>query len=412
MRVMVILLIVATMVTACGQDVTPQGVISTPIEALPIQNVSQQGQVPPTAVPIDVVQEADAEYILLTNIYERTTASIVNIEGEIPNGDGTTPTLTRGSGFVYDNDGHIITNAHVTKDTDTIRVTFNDGYVTNAHLIGLDSFSDLAVIKVDVPAERLRPLLLGDSRGVKPGQRAIAIGNPFGLNSSMTVGIVSGVGRTLRSAELIDTTIMPGFDNPSIIQIDTPINPGNSGGPLLNSYGVVIGVNTAIRSETGIFQGVGFAVPADTVRRVVPELIETGAVEYPWMGISVMPEDNGFGVAGLAEPLGLPVNRGVLLRGITAGSPAQQAGLRGGQQISDVRGTLVCSGGDIIVAVNDYYIDNMDDLVAYLVLNTRVGDTIRLIIIRNGETFEVPITLESRPTSNTTQTIDCSTTAQ
>lgn len=412
MRMMVILLIVAVIATACGQDATPQGIVSTPIEALPIQNVSQQGQLPPTPVSNEIVQEADAEYLLLTNIYERTTPSIVNIEGEIPNGEGLTPDITRGSGFVYDNDGHIITNAHVTKDTKTIRVTFSDGYVTNGRLVGLDTFSDLAVVKVDVTAERLRPLFLGDSNAVKPGQRAIAIGNPFGLNSSMTVGIVSGVGRTLRSAELIDTTVMPGFDNPSIIQIDTPINPGNSGGPLLNSYGAVIGVNTAIRSDTGVFQGVGFAVPADTVRRVVPEIIEKGQVEYPWMGISVMPEDNGFGVAGLSEPLGLPVNRGVLLRGITVGSPAQEAGLRGGQRISDVRGTLVCSGGDIIVAVNDYYIDNMDDLVSYLVLNTRVGDVIRLIVIRNGDTFEVPLTLQSRPTSNDTTVIDCSTSAE
>ncbi len=408
MRVMVSLLLVLVLV-GCAQDATPQGIVSTPIEALPIQNISQQGDLPPTPVSNEIVQEADAEYLVLTNIYERTTPSIVNIEGEIPNGEGLTPDLTRGSGFVYDGAGHIITNAHVTKDTQTIRVTFHDGYVTNGRLVGLDTFSDLAVIKVETAPERLRPLLLGDSNAVRPGQRAIAIGNPFGLNSSMTVGIVSGVGRTLRSAELIDATVMPGFDNPSIIQIDTPINPGNSGGPLLNSYGAVVGVNTAIRSDTGVFQGVGFAVPADTVRRVVPEIIANGRVEYPWMGISVMPEDNGFGVAGLAEPLGLPVNRGVLLRGVTVGSPAEQAGLRGGQQISDVRGTLVCSGGDIIVAVNDYYVENMDDLVSYLVLNTRVGDVIRLIVIRNGETFEVPLTLLSRPTTNDTQTIDCST---
>jgi len=412
MRVMIVMMIAVFMLVACGQDTPPQGVISTPIEALPIQNVSQQGDAPPTPVSNEIVQEADAEYLLLTNIYERTTPSIVNIEGEIPNGEGITPDITRGSGFVYDNEGHIITNAHVTKDTRAIRVTFNDGYVTSGRLVGLDSFSDLAVIKVETSPDRLNPLFLGDSNAVKVGQRAIAIGNPFGLNSSMTVGIVSGVGRTLRSAELIDATVMPGFDNPSIIQIDTPINPGNSGGPLLNSYGAVIGVNTAIRSDTGVFQGVGFAVPADTVRRVVPEIIETGRVEYPWMGISVMPEDNGFGVAGLSEPLGLPAQRGVLLRGVTAGSPADEAGLRGGRQITDVRGTLVCSGGDIIVAVNDYYIENMDDLVSYLVLNTRVDDTIRLIIIRGGETFEVPLTLRSRPTSNDTQTIDCSTVEQ
>ena len=409
MRVFMALIISSLILASCGQDATPQGVISTPIEALPIQNVSQQSGTVPTPVSVEVIEEADAEYVLLTNIYERTTPSVVNIEGEIPNSDTLTSDLTRGSGFIYDSDGHIITNAHVANNARSIRVTFNDGYVTNARLVGLDTFSDLAVLKVETASERLIPLVLGNSHTVKVGQRAIAIGNPFGLNSSMTVGIVSGVGRTLRSAELIDATVMPGFDNPSIIQIDTPINPGNSGGPLLNSYGVVVGVNTAIRSDSGVFQGVGFAVPADTVRRVVPEIIETGRVEYPWMGISVMPEDNGFGVAGLTEPLGLPVNRGVLLRGITQGSPADLAGLRGGQSITEVRGTLVCSGGDIIVAVNDYYIENMDDLVSYLVLNARPDDTVNLIIIRGNDTFEVPLTLQSRPTTNSARSIDCTT---
>lgn len=409
MRVFVALVISIFFLASCGQDATPQGIISTPVEALPIQNISQQSGIPPTPVSVDVVEEADAEYLLLTNIYERTTPSVVNIESEIPNGDGLTPNITRGSGFIYDSSGHIITNAHVTKGAQTIRVTFNDGYVTTARMVGLDTFSDLAVLKVDTTKERLIPLILGNSYDVKVGQRAIAIGNPFGLNSSMTVGIVSGVGRTLRSAELIDATVMPGFDNPSIIQIDTPINPGNSGGPLLNSYGVVVGVNTAIRSDSGIFQGVGFAVPADTVRRVVPEIIENGRVEYPWMGISVMPEDNGFGVAGLSEPLGLPVNRGVLLRGVTKDSPADEAGLRGGRSITEVRGTLVCSGGDIIIAVNDYYIDTMDHLVSYLILNARPNETVNLIVIRGNDTFEVPMTLRSRPVTNDATTIDCST---
>lgn len=408
MRLIVVIMIALLTLVACSGDATPQGIVSTPIEALPIQNISQQVDQLPTAIPVEIVAEADAEYMLLTNIYERTTPSVVNIESEIPSGDGLSPDLARGSGFIYDDQGHIVTNAHVTKGAQAIRVTFNDGYVTSARLIGLDTFSDLAVLKVETTPERILPLVLGYSDSIKVGQRAIAIGNPFGLNSSMTVGIVSGIGRTLRSAELIDATVMPGFDNPSIIQIDTAINPGNSGGPLLNSFGVVVGVNTAIRSDSGIFQGVGFAVPADTVRRVVPDIIANGRVEYPWMGISVMPEDNGFGVAGLSEPLGLPVNRGVLLRGVTKGSPADLAGLRGGQSISDVRGTLVCSGGDIIVAVNDYYVKNMDDLVSYLILNASPDDTVNLIIIRGDETFEVPMTLQSRPTTNDAVTIDCS----
>lgn len=409
MRNLFIVILLLTALSACSQDAIPLGTVSTPISDLPIQNISQQSSAIPTPVSSDIIEEADAEYLLLTNIYERTTPSIVNIEGEIPNGEGITPDLSRGSGFIYDHDGHIITNAHVVKNTQTIRVTFNDGYVTSARLIGIDTFSDLAIIKVDTSTKDVIPLVLGNSHTVKVGQRAIAIGNPFGLNSSMTVGIISGVGRTLRSAELIDSAVMPGFDNPSIIQIDTPINPGNSGGPLLNSFGVVIGVNTAIRSDNGVFQGVGFAVPADTVRRVVPELIENGKVEYPWLGISVMPEDNGFGVAGLAEPLGLPVNAGVLLRGVTRNSPADRAGLRGGRSITDVRGTLVCSGGDIIVAVNDHYIKTMDDLVSYLILNARPNEEVTLVVIRGNDTFEVPVTLQARPSTSSAETVDCST---
>jgi 2-alkenal reductase len=256
------------------------------------------------------------------------------------------------------------------------------------------------VVKVNVDAERLRPLAMIDSDRVRVGQRAIAIGNPFGLNSSMSVGIISGLGRTLRSAELIDAEAIPGFQNPSIIQTDTPINPGNSGGPLLNSAGEVVAVTTAIRTESGVFQGVGFAVPANTVQRVIPELIAKGRVDYAWMGISVAPEDSGFSVAALAEPLALPVESGVLIRGVTIGSPADRAGLRGGTEIQNIRNTPVCVGGDIVVAVNGFYVQNMDELVAYLVTRTAPGDTVILRVVRDQETFEVPMTLENRPESD------------
>ena len=167
---------------------------------------------------------------------------------------------------------------------------------------------------------------------------------------------------------------MPGFDNPSIIQIDAAINPGSSGGPLLDSQGRVIGLTTAIRSDSGQFQGIGFAVPADTMRRVIPELIERGRVDYSWMGISVMREDGGFGVAGLSRALALPVDRGVLLRGVIEGSPADSAGLRGGHSLVEVRGESVCAGGDLLVAINDHHFADLDELVTYLVQKTRPGD--------------------------------------
>jgi len=349
----------------------------------------------PTALPAAIIDAADAEYLLLTNIYERASPSVVTIESALD--DGAT---RRGSGFVYDRRGHIITNAHLVKDARAITVTLRKAYVLNAQLIGLDSFSDLAVLKVSTSEDRLSPLRIGESATVRVGQRAISIGNPFGQKTSMTAGIVSGLGRTLPSAELIDAGVAPGFDNPSIIQIDGAIHPGNSGGPLLDSKGLVIGITTAMRSDSGQFQGIGFAVPADTMRRVIPDLIAQSRVDYAWMGISVMREDGGFGLAGLSEALNLPVERGVLLRGVSEGSPAHLAGLRGGSAPVEVRGKTVCADGDLIVAINGYYFDDLDALVTYLVQNTRPGDEVELVVIRDKRPLDIPLKLESRPAKN------------
>lgn len=354
----------------------------------------------PTALSDALVAAADAEYLLLTNIYERASPSVVNIEASI-NGE-----TRRGSGFVFDRQGHIITNAHLVKDADAIVVTLRNTYVLNAELIGLDSFSDLALLKVSTAAERLSPLRIGESAPVKVGQRAISIGNPFGLKTSMTTGIVSGLGRTLPSAELIDAGVVSGFGNPSIIQIDAAIHPGNSGGPLLDSSGLVIGITTAMQSDSGRFQGIGFAVPADTMRRVIPDLIAEGRVEYAWMGVSVMPEDGGFGVAGLSEALDLPVERGVLLRGVTEGSPAHVAGLLGGDSPVYVRGELVCAGGDLIVAIDGFYFENLDGLITYLVQNTRPGDEVDLLAIRDRQPLDIRLRLQGRP-ARERPVIDC-----
>lgn len=392
------LLLIAGLFAACQSEnisPPPQAVASTPIESLPL-NVSLQLATP---VPQEIIDSADAEYALLTNIYERLAPSVVNID--VISTVSTTRLLDvgRGSGFVFDLDGHIVTNTHVINGAREIEVTFNNGYITSATVVGADAYSDLAVIKVDTNKERLFPVTLGDSGTVRVGERAIAIGNPFGLASSMTQGIVSGLGRQLPSAELLDTDLIPGFKNPSIIQVDTDINPGNSGGPLLNSRGEVIGVNTAIRTESGTFQGVGFAIPVNTVKRVVPELIANGKVDYAWLGISTLIEEDGFSVAGLAESLNLPVEAGVLVDRVTIGSPADKAGLHGGSRRVVVRGSEICAGGDIIVAVDGTYIDNMDELVAHLVVHTAPGDIINLMIVRGTETFEVPLTLEPRPTN-------------
>ncbi len=401
-RLIVTMLIFILVACSPTQNTVPIGTISTPVADLPI-NFDDAPIIQATALPPAIVQEADAEYLLLSNIYERSTPSIVNVEADLPGGTPQNPNVNRGSGFIYDGVGNIITNAHVVQNSTTIRVTFNDGYVASASLVGLDTYSDIAIIWVDVNASRLMPMtLMADSDLIRVGQRAIAIGNPFGLSSSMALGIISGLGRNLRSAELIDSNAPVGFQNPSIIQTDTPVNPGNSGGPLLNSEGEVMGVTTAIRSESGIFQGVGFAVPANTIRRVVPDLIENGRVSYAWMGISVQPEDNGYSVAGLAEPLNLPVDQGVLLRGVTIGGPADEAGLRGGLRTVQVRGQAVCIGGDIIVAINGEYVATMDELVSYLISNTRPNDRVNLLIVRGAETFQVSVVLRERPTSDGT----------
>jgi S1-C subfamily serine protease len=392
MHLRFVLGLITLLLAACQlQQVSPppQAVASTPIDSL-LVNVAYQV---PTPVPQTVIDAADAEYLLLTNIYERVAPSVINIQvvGGMDVG--------RGSGFVFDTQGHIITNAHVVQGAQSIDVTFNTGYITPAEVVGLDGYSDLAVIRVNVDESRLFPVTFADSDTVRVGERAIAIGNPFGLASSMTLGIVSGLGRQLPSAELVNAGLSS-FRNPSIIQVDTDINPGNSGGPLLNSRGEVIGVNAAIRTDTGYAQGVGFAIPANTIKRVVPELIEKGQVEYSWLGISTRVEDDGFSVAALAEPLNLPVEAGVLVDRITVDSPADKAGLRGGSQSIEVRGASICAGGDIIIAVNGLYIRNMDELVGYLVVNTAPGDVVNLLVVRDNETFELPLTLEARPSTD------------
>ncbi|MCL4256834.1 MAG: trypsin-like peptidase domain-containing protein, partial [Anaerolineae bacterium] len=331
----------------------PNTTNSTPVANL---DLSQAGVIP-TPLPDAIIQEADAEYLLLTNIYDRTVPSVVNIEA-VNQQVGFSDT-GRGSGFIYDRNGHIVTNAHVVNGANQIYITFNDGYVAEAQLVAQDNYSDLAVLKVDTSVNRLIPLELADSDAVRVGQRAIAIGNPWGLQGSMTVGIVSAVGRQLDSAELIDASALPGFQNPRIIQIDATLSPGNSGGPLLNSNGQVIGVNTAIRTTSGNFEGVGFSVPSNTVARVIPELISKGRVDYSWLGISTIASD--FGVAAFADALDLPVQAGVLITGVTPDSPAGRAGLLGGTTIETVRDIPVCVGGDIIVAINGEFVHNMDE---------------------------------------------------
>ena len=255
MRFLILLCLSAQMLVACNfTDLQSDTRDASAVDL----DAARAAVAAPTALPDEILSAADAEYRLLSNIYQRASPSVVNIEALIQAEDGTTSDTRRGSGFVYDQQGHIITNAHLVNAVDSITVTLQSAQVYPAQVLALDNFSDLAVLKVSAEPERLSPLRIGQSATVEVGQRGIVIGNPFGLSSSMTTGVISGLGRTLPSVEFADGGVAPGFDNPSIIQIDAIINPGNSGGPLLDSQGLVIGISTAIRSDNGLFQGIGF----------------------------------------------------------------------------------------------------------------------------------------------------------
>ncbi len=353
----------------------------------------------PTPLPDIILAAAEALQQVMINIYARVDPSVVNIEVvtrlRSNDFDGS------GSGFVLDTEGHIVTNAHVIYDAREIIVTFRDGYQARAQVVGVDDFSDLAVLKVKTDPKRLVPVTLGDSSNLQVGQSVIAIGNPFGLVSSMTTGVISATGRTLNSARMLSPRTRTPFQNPAIIQIDAQINPGNSGGPLLDINGRVIGVNTAIRSETGRFQGIGFAVPVNTLKRVVPQLIEKGRAEYTWLGIeSISPQLGDYGsltVAALAEEFNLPVDYGVIISRVVPGSPADVAGLRGGSRRVTVRGVSILLGGDIIVAIDETPVRTFEEMIAYLVTNTSPGDVVTLTIYRGSRRMQVEVTLEARP---------------
>ena len=344
----------------------------------------------PTSLPEEFFAEIETEDALLINLYQRVNPAVVYIEVSVEQTDTSIP-LATGSGFVMDTEGHIVTNAHVVEEADAVQVTFSDGSVVAAQMLGRDPYSDLAVVKVNVSPDRLVPLELGDSSALQVGQRAVAIGNPFGLEGTMTVGVISALGRTL------PTQVLEGggsFSNPEIIQTDAAINPGNSGGPLLDTRGRVIGINTAIRSETGVNSGIGFAVPVNTVKRIVPVLIEEGAYRYPYLGIT---SDNRFTVAELMDLLELPVDYGVLVAEVTPGAAAARAGLRGGDREVEFMGMTVRAGGDIIVKIDEYELRDFDDLIAYLVREVEVDQRVVLTVIRDGEELEIPVTLGERP---------------
>lgn len=291
-----------------------------------------------------------------------------------------------GSGFIWDDQGYIVTNNHVVANAERIEVIFADDTVRIAELIGTDPNSDLAVIKVDLPPNA-RASKLGDSAGIEVGQLAIALGNPFGQDFTMTSGIVSGVGRLIQG-------LNSGFSIPEVIQTDAPINPGNSGGPLLNREGEVIGINTQILSRTGVNTGVGFAVPINIAKKVVPKLIDGEEYEYAWLGIggsTVTTEVNEFRE--------LPMDtKGALVFSVVEEGPAAEAGLKGRDTSLRPDDEAYPFSGEIVTAINGEPVHGIEDLITYLVAQVKPGDVVTLDVIQDdGTTTQVEVTLGVRP---------------
>ncbi|MBN1138694.1 MAG: trypsin-like peptidase domain-containing protein [Anaerolineae bacterium] len=357
---------------------------------------------PPTAVPLgqkegstpfDERAAANDLEARVIAVYDAASPSVVNITNRSTVYDrffGASPQEGTGSGFVYDVQGHIVTNYHVIEGADEILVTLADGQVYEAEVVGSDPTNDLAVLRIDPSVELPPPLILGDSSQLRVGQFVVAIGNPYGLQRTLTTGVVSALGRVIESPE----------DNEFIgeaIQTDAAINPGNSGGPMLDLSGRVIGISSQIISPSGASAGIGFAVSANTVQRVAPKLITDGYYPHPWLGIE--PLDLSSSTVATLRQYGVEVgsDSGVLVLETAAGGPADQAGVRGGNRYLRMGRYRLPVGGDVIVAVNGKGIEGLQDLTVYLENNTAIGDMVQLSILRDGKELTVQVTLDEQP---------------
>ena len=412
-----IVAVVAMMILTACSGVGLPGINLSPTQ--PASNTPAVSAPTPTS-PL-AAQPAGANDLLaayqgtLENIYNTVSPSVVNIQvvqqvstanadpNQIPGfpffgfpqGQGQQPQQqfqsALGSGFVWDQEGHIVTNNHVVGGADKIEVTFSDGTTVPATLVGADPDSDLAVLKVDVSADKLQPVKMADSKSIQVGQLAIAIGNPFGLEGSMSTGIISALGRSLPA----DETGLQSYTIPDIIQTDAPINPGNSGGILVDAQGQVLGVTSAIESPVRASAGVGFAIPSAIVNTVVPALIKDGKYVHSWLGVSgtsLTPD--------LAKAMNLDVSqRGALVEEVMPDSPAEKAGLQGSNQQTTINGQDVNVGGDVITAIDNQLVLQMGDLIAYLAGSTKVDQKITLTILRAGKQQNVDVTLAARPSA-------------
>ena len=319
-------------------------------------------------------------------VYEKVADGVVNVTSTAVQMDfflNAFPAQGSGSGSIIDTKGHILTNHHVVANAQKLEVTLADGSKWPAKLIGSDPDSDLAVIKIEAPREKLKVVSMGDSKNLRIGQKVLAIGNPFGLQRTLTTGIISSLGRTIRSE--VGTMIE------DVIQTDAAINPGNSGGPLLNSDGEIVGINSAILSPSGGNVGIGFAIPVNTAKRIIPELISKGYVTYPWIGAtiqSLIPE--------MAKNLKLKIERGAMISEVVKGGPADKAGLKGGNQKIQVGNMILLAGGDIVVKADQHDVKTNDELIHYI-RERKPGDTIILKVLRKDSFIDVKVTLGERP---------------
>ena len=361
-----------------SEDVDAQEIVQTVLTQVESELAQQRETLPAVFAEAPAAAadgEAEGLQGTLTRLYQTVNPSVVYI---------IVSSSSSGSGFVYSPDGYIVTNNHVVAAGRDYEVVFATGERQRATLVGADADSDLAVIKVDALPDGVEPLPLAGAEEVQVGQFAVAIGNPFGEQGSMSLGIISGLGRSLRSQR--ETTAGSTYSLPQVIQTDAPINPGNSGGPLLNLEGKVIGVNAAIASTTGTNSGVGFSIPVAAVKRVVPSLIEDGEYVYPYVGASFDDEIS----LGEQAIYGVSQTQGAYVVGVTPGSPADEAGL----VAADPR---TGEGGDLVVDIDGRAISDFSDLNSYLVFHTRVGQTIQITVLRDGGRVALPLTLGARP---------------
>ena len=371
------ILFIALVSLACGVS-APRAISSIPTPAVIVQTV-------PTASTSQLELVTNEDQVLV-DLYNRINPSVVNITVYLDQ-NGELSVYGQGSGFVYDDQGHIITNAHVVHGTDAVEVTFSDGLIREASVVGEDLNSDLAVLKVELPAGTAA-IPIGSMDDLAVGQTVVAIGNPFGLEGTLTRGIISALGRTIPALTI--------FSIPQAIQTDAAINPGSSGGPLLNLNGEVIGVNAQIETtgSTGSNLGVGFAIPVSIIQRVIPALIETGKFDWPWLGVS------GYTVnPPLVKAMNLPVEQGAYVSTLTDGGPAIAAGLHGTSETITQDGRSVDIGGDVITAIDGQSVKTFDDILVYLTLNTSPGQEVILTILRDGKYQDIPLKLGTRPTN-------------